>query len=154
MKRLSNGVWVLIADGAHARIFRNEGDAVHPKLVAVRTYDQDNPPTHELGSERPGRINDSLGRRSAMETPDLHRLAEDKFIVRLAADMDKDLSQGNYDRAIIVAPPIALGTLRKAISPAVAKSIVFELHKDLTKHTVADIAKIIVAALEQPESPS
>lgn len=147
MKHLVNGLRVVVADGSHARILRNEGDATSPRLVMVRAYDQDNPPTHEQGTERPPRSMDSLGHRSSMEQTDLHQQAEDRFIARLADDMAKDLSRGGYEKAIVVAPPIALGAFRKAATAAVAASIVLELHKDLTKHTIPDITKIVVDAV-------
>jgi protein required for attachment to host cells len=115
----------------------------------VRAYDQDNPPTHEQGTQRPSRSMDSLGHRSAMEQTDLHQQAEDRFIARLAEDMAKDLSRGSYEKAVFVAPPVALGAFRKAAAPAVAGSIILELHKDLTKHTIPDITKIVVDAVNQ-----
>lgn len=148
MQRLTNGVRILVADGAHARVLRNEGDAGQPRLTLVRAYDQDNPPTHEQGADKPGRVNDSSGRRSSMETPDYHQIAEDRFIASLAADMERDLARGAYAKLVVVAPPVALGRFRKAISPAVAAAIVLEMDKDYTKHTVADVTRIIAAALE------
>jgi protein required for attachment to host cells len=149
MKHLANGLRVLVADGSHARVFRNEGDALHPKLVLVRVYDQDNPPTHEQGTQRPNRGIDGSGHRTALDETDFHRQAEDRFIQRVALDMERDLSQGGYEKAVVVAPPIALGTFRKAASPAVTKTIVLELHKDLTKHNIPEITKTVAAALEE-----
>ena len=147
MKRLFTGTRVLVADGAKAVVYRNAGDAQAPDLKLVRSYGQDNPPTRDLGSDKPGRTNDALGRRSAMETTDLHRQAEDRFIQRLAADMAADLAAGAYERLVVVAPPIALGTLRKALSGAVLDTIDCEIGKDLTKHPVDAIEKAVTRAL-------
>ena len=41
MKRLSNGTRVLVADGAHALVFRNEGDAQAPNLKLLKSYGDD-----------------------------------------------------------------------------------------------------------------
>jgi len=153
MKHLVNGIRVIVADGSHIRVLRNEGDASQPKLALVRAYDQDNPPTHEQGTQKPNRGIDGFGHRTALDETDFHRQAEDRFIQNFAADMDKDLARGGYEKAIVVAPPVALGTFRKAASTAVANSIIFELNKDLTKHTIADITKIVAAALEEPKPP-
>ena len=147
MKRLFTGTRVLVADGAKATVYRNAGDAQAPDLKLERSYSQDNPPTRDQGVDKPGRINDSLGRRSAMETPDWHRLAEDRFIQRLAADMAADLAAGAYEKLVVVAPPIALGTLRKAMSAALLAAVECEIGKDLTRHPVADIEKAVVKAL-------
>ena len=149
MKRLSNGTRVLIADGAHALVLRNDGDAADPNLKLIRAYEQDNPASHEQGSDRAGRFNDNFGRRSAMEITDWHRVAEDRFVERIAADMAKDLAAGEYERLVVAAPPIALGEFRKAASPAVGKAIVLEIHKDLTKHPIGEIEKMLVKALDE-----
>jgi len=149
MKRLFTGTRVLVADGAKAMIYRNAGDAQALNLKLERSYSQDNPPSRDQGTDKPGRINDSLGRRSSMETPDWHRLAEDRFIQGLAADMAADLAAGAFQKLVVVAPPIALGTLRKAMSGALLAAIECEIGKDLTKHPVDDIEKAVVKALAE-----
>lgn len=149
MMRLSNKTRVLVADGAHALVLRNDGDAAFPNLKVVRAYEQDNPATRDQGSDKPGRTNDSLGRRSAMESTDWHRVAEDRFVQKIAEDMAKDLAAGEFDKLVVAAPPVALGEFRKAVSDAVAKATVLEIHKDLTKHPVEEIGKMIVKALDE-----
>jgi protein required for attachment to host cells len=147
MKRLSNNTRILVADGAHALILRNDGDAVSPNLKLVRAYEQDNPASRDQGSDRPGRTNDSLGRRSAMEITDWHRVAEDRFVQRIADDMAKDLAKGDFDGLVVAAPPVALGEFRKSAGAALKKSIIFEIDKDLTKHPVDEIERIVLKAL-------
>jgi protein required for attachment to host cells len=148
MKRLSNKTRILVADGAHALVLRNDGDAAFPNLKLVRAYEQDNPATRDQGSDRPGRTNDSLGRRSAMEQTDWHQVAEDRFVQRIADDMAKDLSSGEFEDFVLAAPPAALGEFRKASTGALAKATILEIDKDLTKHPVAEIEKMIVKALD------
>lgn len=149
MKRLIRHARVLVTDGAKALVLRNEGDAITPELKLVRSHAQDNPPTREQGSDKPGRTNESTGtRRSAMETPDWHSIAEAEFVSGIAEDMNRDLRAGEYESLVVVAPPVALGVYRKAISPAVAKVTVAEIDKDLVKHTPNDITAIVVKALE------
>ncbi len=41
--KLKQGLWILVADGARASVFVNEGTAFEPRLQTVRTYAQDNP---------------------------------------------------------------------------------------------------------------
>jgi len=148
MKKLVRHARVLVTDGTRALVLRNEGDAAHPDLRTVRAYAHDNPPTRDQGSDKPGRTNDSMGRRSSMETPDWHQIAEDRFIDAMAQMMDRDLKAGDYETLIVVAPPIALGEYRKAVSHGVAKVTLLELDKDLTKHPNAEIAKLVGKALE------
>ena len=149
MKKLVRHARVLVTDGTRSLILRNEGDVAHPDLRTQRAYAHDNPPSHEQGSDKPGRTNDSLGRRSAMESADWHQIAEDKFIASMAETMDRDLKAGEYETLIVVAPPIALGEYRRAVSAAVASVTLAEIGKDLTKHSMADIAKLVAKALDE-----
>lgn len=149
MKRLPNKTCFLIADGARALLLRNDGDALLPDLKLVRAYGQDNPATRDQGSDRPGRSNDSFGRRYAYETTDWHQIAEDRFVERIAEDMAKDLADGEFDKLVVAASPVALGEFRKAASGALVEATILEIDKDLTKHPLVDIEKIIVKALNE-----
>ena len=86
--------------------------------------------------------------RSAMAAPDLHRRAEDRFVEQIVADLAKDCEAGAFDDLVIVAPPVALGEMRKAANGQLAKKIVATLDKDLTAHTVPDITAAVAKALE------
>ena len=123
-----------------------------PNLRLKRAYEQDNPATRDQGTDKPGRTNDSLGRRSAMETTDWHRVAEDRFVQRVADDMAKDLSAGEFTDLVVVAPPPALGEFRKAATSALAEATILELDKDLTRHPINRIEKIVVRALEDADA--
>jgi protein required for attachment to host cells len=46
---------------------------------------------------------------------------------------------------LIAAPPRTLAELRRSFHDDVKQCIVVELHKDLTKHSVADIEKHMIA---------
>ena len=126
--------WVLIADGAQARVLENTGPG--KGLQQVKGLDWAMPPkqAQDIQADKPGRSFSSAGAgRSAMEPrtdPVEHR--ETEFVKSLAANMDRQLQDGAYDRLIVVAAPIALGDIRKAVSPGVRKSIMAELDKDLT----------------------
>lgn len=147
MNRLTNTTRILVADGATALVLSKDGSADSPNLRLVRAYQQDNPATHNQGSDRPGRTNDSLGRRSAMETTDWHRIAEDRFVQQIAEDMARDLAAGQFETLIVAAPPVALGEYRKAASAVLGKATILEIDKDLTKHPLPEIAKLVVKAL-------
>ena len=151
MKYLTEDTRVLVADGAYALVLRNDGDGLFPNLRLERAYEQDNPATREQGTDKPGRMNDSLGRKSAMEATDWHRVAEDRFVQRVADDMAKDLSAGAFTDLVLAAPPAALGEFRKAATSALAEATILELDKDLTKHPIDRIEKIVVKALEDAD---
>lgn len=147
--KLKTGMWVVVADGGHAIVFENQGTALAPELKALRVYNQDIPRTHELGRDQPPRaINSGDGRRSAQEAPDLHQVAEDRFIDRIAADLAADAASGACRAVAIVAPPVALGRFRKAASGELSKRVVAWIDKDLTKHPVPAIAEAVARAME------
>jgi protein required for attachment to host cells len=148
MKRLNNNARLLVTDGGRATVFRNAGQAGKPQLEEFKVYHQDNPPTREQGVDKPPRVNSAQGARSSIAQTDLHQQAEDRFIARIAADMDADLKAGEFAELIVVAPPVALGVYRKAASAPLRKATLMEINKDLTKHAAADVADIVVKALE------
>lgn len=148
--KLAGKMWVAVLDGGRGIVFTNEGSADAPKLVSHRTYHLENPRTHEQGRDHPGRVHESAGQhRSSVETPDLHQKAEDRFIVGIVADLEKAAAAGAFQKIVIVAPPVALGTVRKAISAALQPHIAMEIAADYTKMPVADITAAVVKAMEK-----
>ena len=149
MKRLNHNARVLVTDGGRATVFRNAGQVGRPELVAFKSYHQDNPPNRDQASDKPSRVMESVGSsRSSAEQPDYHQMTEDRFVRGIAADMAKDLGAGEFSEIIVVAPPVAMGVWRKAVSQALAGATLREITKDLTKHTGASIAGIVTKALE------
>mgnify|MGYP002784558930 CR=1 FL=1 len=147
--KIKSGMWIVVADGARGLVLVNEGDAIEPSLKVIRVYEQDNPKTSEQGRDKPARSFQSFSdHRSAMATPDLHRRAEDRFVEQIIADLAKDSEAGAFDDLVIVAPPVALGEMRKSANGQLAKKIVATLDKDLTAHTVPDITAAVAKALE------
>lgn len=147
---LEKNVWVLIADGGRALVLRNDGDEMFPNLKVVKAYEIDNPPTHAQGTDRPGRGHDAFGgNRTTVEQTDYHRLAEDRFMQRLASDLDKQLEAGVFKSLVIAAPPTALGEFRKAESANLKKAIVADIHKDFTHLPVYEIEQAVTKALAE-----
>ena len=135
--------WVLIADGAQARVLENTGPGKGLQQVGGLEWSIDPLQAQDIVSDRPGRSFASHGTgRSAMEPktdPVDHR--ETEFVKSVAATMDRKLQDGAFDRLIIVAAPIALGDIRKAITASVKKTIIAELNKDLTNLPTAQLAQ-------------
>lgn len=147
--RIAHNTWVLVADGGRALVLRNDGDEAHVRLSLVRKYGQDTPPTRDLGTDKPGRTNSSVGRhRSAMEPTDLHRQAEDRMMKEVAAGLTEDLRRQSFSELIIAAAPIALGTLRQALSDGVRKAVIAELPKDFTHFHLTDLDDALARALK------
>jgi protein required for attachment to host cells len=143
-RRLKHGVWVLVADGEKALFLRNEGDTEYPNLQVVREIHEDNPPTREQGTDRPGRLSDPSGPRSAVEDTDWHRIAKDRFADEIAGRLYKMAHRGDFDHIMLVAPPQVLGEMRKKLHKEVEARVIGEAPKTLTGHAIAEIEKVLM----------
>ncbi len=146
--KLPYGSLVLVADGKKALFLFNKGDEKFLNLVTARVFNDDNPSTHEQGTDRPGRVHssDHSGRRSSVELTDWHMLQEQHFAKEIAISLEKYVRSNNIKKIVVVAPARALGDLRSAIHADVKKHIVAEIDKDLTKHPVGEIEKHLLNA--------
>ncbi|GLT07914.1 host attachment family protein [Sulfitobacter sp. PR48] len=144
MTKLTNGTWVLIADGEKALFLVNQTDGEDPFLEVFREEAQDNPPNREQAANRRGRFNDGPSvHRSAVQDTDWHQLAKDRFAGELAEILYRKAHQGAFDRIVLVAPPHTLGELRREIHKEVADRVVAEVPKTLTNHPVDQIETLI-----------
>lgn len=142
--RLKHDVWVIVADGEKALFLRNEGDEKYPNLEVFREMRDDNPPTHDQGSDRPGRFNDGPSpHKSAVEETDWHRIEKERFAREIAERLYKAAHRGDFERLVIVAPPLVIGEMRKELHKEVEQRLVGEVPKTLTNHTIVEIEKIL-----------
>lgn len=143
--------WVLIADGARARILENTGPGHGLSPVEGMVFQGDHAATHDLVSDREGRSYSSHGPgRSAVQSrSDPHRELKSSFAHHLADVLAGALEQKSFDRLIIAASPVTLGDLRAAMSDHVRAKVSGEVAHDLTKipnNDVADHLKAVLAA--------
>ena len=138
MKNKYKKTWVVVADGARARIFVNAGPGTG--LVPALDHDLAGPrlSSHEIGSDRPGVSFSPAGpgRHPMAPSTDPHEHAEHEFIKQVAKAINDGFNAHAFEQLILVAPPKALGRLRAEISSSVEKLIKSELHKDLTHLSV------------------
>ena len=145
--RLEHNVWVVVADGEKALFLLNEVYALHPDLQVVRLMHEENPPTREQGTDRPGRYSDGPSiHRSAVDDTDWHRVQKERFADEIAERLYDFAHRGDYEKLILVAPPLVLGEMRRKLHKEVADRIVAEIPKTLTNHPVPEIEKLLRAA--------
>jgi protein required for attachment to host cells len=138
--KIDQGDWVVVCDGKKALILENVGDWKFPNLQTREVFEQDNPPTHEQGSDAPGRSFQSVGSmRSAMDQTDWHAKAEKDFLEDLAGRLDAAINAGDTNSLVMVAPPRALGIIRQAYSQHVRAALRGEVDKDFVKMPVHEI---------------
>ena len=141
--KIKHGDWVFVGDGRKALLLRNEGDPDLLDLRRVEVHEDDNPPSREQGTDRPGRTTMQVGPRSAIEATDWHAIEEERFAASVAERLNRAAEQGQFRHIVIVAPPKVLGELRREYSKKLQGMVLAEIDKDLTHHTFAEIAKVL-----------
>ncbi|MGV6871878.1 host attachment protein [Pseudochelatococcus sp. B33] len=128
--------WVLIADGARARIVRDLGASRESgERPGDLVFEIDHKKLREIMSDKPGRSFSSHGpQRSAMEySSDPVQAQEEKFAGTLLKELERRHASGEFDRLAIIAEPRLLGVIRRILPSTLRGTIVKEVAKDLTK---------------------
>ena len=131
----SERTWVVIADGAHAKVLQFTPEK--PRLEPVKdiAFTIDLPATHDLVSDRPGRVFESHGYASHAKAPrsDPHRELKRSLAHKIADALQTSLADQRYEKLVLVAPPVTLGDLREALAKGVRACVTAELAQDLVK---------------------
>ena len=131
--------WVVVCDGRKALILENVGDEKFPNLRCKEEHEHKDLPSHLQGTERPGRVQQAMGPRSAVAETDWHDEAERAFLAKLGQRLDAAVTKGETKAIIVVAPPRALGMLRHDYTPAIKRVLKGEVDKDLVKTPIHEI---------------
>ena len=133
--------WIVVADGARAQIFLNEGPGTGLKPALHHALVADNRPSGEISSDRPGRSFDSAGagRHAMQPSTDPHRHAQTSFAHDIANLLEENYNNHKFERIFIAAAPRMLGDLRAALGNNLKNQIVGEINKDLSKLKVPDL---------------
>ena len=126
--------WIVLADGARARVLLNEGPNKGLKEVLSAQSETARLAGRDLVTDDRGRTFDSAGQgRHAMEPKtDPKTVEAEKFLRDVARMLERGAQGGDYDRLVLCAAPRALGELRALLTKPVQDRITAELPKDLT----------------------
>lgn len=142
--------YVLVADGARARLYVNQGVGKGLQPVSGATHKADlHHHDRDILTDKPGRAFNSVGSgRSAIEPhTDWHRFEKHKFAREMAKVLDAAAASKAFDRLILVAPPATLGDLRTELGDQTRKMVMAELPKDLTRHAEQELPQHLGAVL-------
>ena len=138
-------IWYIVADGGRARIVqkrnpqgdRQEAFDILQEMVSANIHRA----THDLGSERPGRVRESAAsaRHAIQPRQDSHRAEKQNFAHEVAAWLNAANARDEFDALVLVAPAHALADLRQALDEPVRRKITAQLQKDLAKVPNADL---------------
>jgi protein required for attachment to host cells len=165
---LPNDALVLVADGRKMLLFRNHGDE---NQIDLRTEAHDARKDHkdrELRTDAQGAAPHSAGvagsgigaqggghvSRQTMEETDFHQQEEDRWIKDAAEELKKRALRGDFEALAIVAPPKALGVLRKELHKQVEKRIVCTINKEMSGRPIPDIEALLDSQTSTEDLPT
>lgn len=132
--------WVVVADGAHARILLAEAGRM-TVLRELRSAEA-RLPSRELVSDKPARVQDSAGpgRHSVEPKTDPHQKKKQQFALDVADEINRAAGRKEFDALVLVAPARTMAELRGALEAPARERLTAELVKDLTKVAPHDLA--------------
>ena len=151
---LPHNALVLVADGRKMLFFRNRGDE---NQIDLRTESHDARQDRKeryFRTDAPGTVKQSFGfGHSTYEETDFQQQEEDRWIKDAADELKARALRGDFEALAIVAPPKALGVLKKCIHKEVEKRVVCAVNKEMSGRPIPDIEALLVGAM-QTELPN
>ena len=148
---LANNALVLVTDGRKTLFFRNHGDVNQIDLRTEAHDERQDASDSEMKTDSAGAQQQSAGNgRSTYEETDFHQLEEDRWAKSAADDVNKRVLSQDFEALAIIAPPKALGTLRKELHKEVERRIVLTLNKEMTDRPIPDIEELLVGEAAPP----
>ena len=152
---LPNNALVLVADGRKMLLFRNHGDE---NQIDLRTESHDarkDRKDREIKTDAPGTTKQSAGYgRSTYEEPDFQQQEEDRWIKDAADELKARVLRGEFDALAIVAPPKALGVLKKCLHKEVERRLVCTVNKEMSGRPIPDIEALLNGHTAPEELPT
>ena len=147
---LPHNALVLVADGRKMLFFRNHGDEDQIDLRTEAHDARNDRKDSEIKTDAPGGIHQSAGYgRSTYEEADFHQQEEDRWIKDAADELKKRALRNDFDALAIVAPPKALGVLKKCLHKEVQKRVACTINTEMSGRPVPDIEALIEDATQR-----
>ena len=142
---LPHNALVLVADGTKALFLRNHGDQNQIDLRTESNDKRQDRKDREIKTDAPGGTRQAMGfGRPAMDEPDFHQQEEDRWVKEAAEELKKRALRNDFDVLAVIAPPKALGYLKKCLHKEVEKRIVVTINKEMTDRPIPAIEELLV----------
>jgi protein required for attachment to host cells len=142
---LPNQALVFVGDGKKMLFLRNHGDQNQIDLRTEAHDERDDAMDRDLKTDAPGTQSPRVGiGRDTMAETDFHQQEEDNWVKEAADKLKRRALRNDYDALAIIAPPKALGVLRKELHKEVEKRVVLTLNKEMTDRPIPDIEELLV----------
>lgn len=113
---------LVLADGRRVRLFE-EARRGGP-LKECNTWLKTMPPFHQPGGAQRVTVHSRVGSSSHPSHEPPRDKGERRFLSDPADHLEQVMRDHNFDDLVIIAPPRALGVLRKALSPGLQRRVV------------------------------
>jgi protein required for attachment to host cells len=156
---LPHNALVLVADGRKMLFFRNCGDENQIDLRTEAHDEREELKNRELHTDAPGtaatRASSGGGDtyRPMMEETDFQQQEEDRWIKDAAEELKRRALRHDFEALAVVAPPKALGVLRKCLHKEVEKRLVCTVNKEMSGRPIPDIEALLNGHTRPEELP-
>ena len=143
MRIAKKTTWVVLADGAKARVLRANGPAKGFSELHALSAEAGRQATRDQGSDRPGRER-SIGaasRHALDHKVDWKEQAKTVFLQAVSDYINAAAQSGEFDELVVAAPSKALAVLRGGLSKAARAKLIHEAAKDLTNISIHDLPR-------------
>ena len=152
---LPNNALVLVADGRKMLFFRNHGDENQIDLRTEAHDAREDRKDRDIKTDAPGTTRQSAGYgHSTYEETDFHQQEEDRWVKDAADELKARALRNDFDALAIVAPPKALGVLKKCLHKEVKRRIVCTVDKEMTGRPTPDIEALLNGQTSAAELPT
>lgn len=142
--------WVVVVDGGHAKFLHFAGRKTGARTIPGHVYARPAKRTHELGRDKPPSVTQSKSpaRHAIQPRVDLHEIEEERFLKDIVRNLELAFEADAFDELVLLAPPKALGILRKMIPRCIQDKVIREADSDYTEYDDAEITRVVIALLE------
>jgi protein required for attachment to host cells len=152
---LPHNALVLVADGRKMLFFRNHGDENQIDLRTEAHEERKDRKDRDIKSDAPGTVQQSFGYgRSTYEEPDFQQQEEDRWIKDAAEELKTRALRNDFDALALVAPPKALGLLKKSLHKEVERRIVCTVNKEMSGRPIPEIEALLNGHTAPEELPA
>lgn len=149
---------VFVTDGRKMLFLRNQGDENQLDLRTEAHDEREDRKDREIRTDAAGAAAHSAGvggrgigaiggghmARPAMEETDFQQQEEDRWVKEAAERLKERALRNDFEALAIIAPPKALGVLRKQLHKEVERRVVATFNKEMTDRPIPDIEDLLV----------
>lgn len=149
-----NQTLILVIDGRKMLFFRNHGDENQIDLRTEAHDEREELKDRELRTDARGAkpSSNAIGTDDTGET-DFHQQEEDRWVKDAAEDLRMRALRNDFNHLCIIAPPKALGVLRKQLHKEVERRLVCTINKEMSGRPIPDIEALLISETA-PAEPS